>query len=157
MRVLNVQVIEAIHPTRRLLIAVIAAISSGCAVSSGITEGKNPQVRNQWYALSKNQVYEIRINPEKGDIEIGPIHNWIINVREFDKGPVFPARITVGGGMSGHGHGLPTQPLVTAYGGNGDYLIEGIRFNMDGMWRLSFIIESHSGRDTVDFEIPVKY
>lgn len=36
--------------------------------------------------------------------------------------------------MSQHGHGLPTRPQVTQNLGNGDYLVEGTKFQMGGWW-----------------------
>jgi hypothetical protein len=63
------------------------------------------------------------------------------------------AAIIVDGGMPQHGHGLPTQPRVTKALGNGEYVIEGVRFNMGGWWELRLAIEGRSGRDTVTFNL----
>ena len=113
--------------------------------------------RQEWRANSVNELYAVAIGPETGKPLIGKMHRWIINVTTPEGEPVYPARISVGGGMEGHGHGLPTQPQVVAYGGNGDYLIDGVRFNMEGEWRLSFIIESETGSDRVDFDLIVEF
>lgn len=115
------------------------------------------QQQTEWKSVTSDELYEVSIAPENGRIEIGPLHNWVINVKAPDKGFVFPARIVVGGGMSAHGHGLPTQPQVTSYGGGGDYLVEGVRFNMAGAWKLVFVIEAESGRDIAEFVIDVDY
>jgi hypothetical protein len=63
------------------------------------------------------------------------------------------AVITVDGGMPQHGHGLPTQPRVTKALGNGEYVIEGIRFNMGGWWEFKLAIAGKEGTDTVTFNL----
>ena len=113
--------------------------------------------QTSWQSLSREGLYDVRRTPENGTVEIGPMRNWVLTLRNWQGEVLYPARITVGGGMAGHGHGLPTQPQVTAYGGEGDYLIEGVRFNMAGDWRLSFVIDSQAGRDRVDFEVAIDY
>ena len=63
------------------------------------------------------------------------------------------AVITVDGGMPQHGHGLPTQPRVTKALGDGEYVIEGVRFNMGGWWELRLAIAGKEGTDTVTFNL----
>lgn len=63
------------------------------------------------------------------------------------------AVITVDGGMPQHGHGLPTRPRVTKALGNGEYVIEGVRFNMGGWWELKLAIAGKEGTDTVTFNL----
>ncbi len=95
--------------------------------------------------------------PESDAVPIGEMHRWTVEVRTSEGEPVYPAQISIGGGMQSHGHGLPTQPRVIAYGGQGVYLIDGVRFTMEGEWRLSFVIASDYGRDRVDFDIVVEF
>ncbi len=63
------------------------------------------------------------------------------------------AAITIDGGMPQHGHGLPTQPRVTKALGNGQYVIEGVRFNMGGWWEFKLAIAGKAGTDTVTFNL----
>lgn len=63
------------------------------------------------------------------------------------------AVITVDGGMPQHGHGLPTQPRVTKALGRGEYVIEGVRFNMGGWWEFKLAIAGKEGADTVTFNL----
>lgn len=63
------------------------------------------------------------------------------------------AAITIDGGMPQHGHGLPTQPRVTKALGNGEYVIEGVRFNMGGWWEFKLAIAGKAGTDTVTFNL----
>ena len=63
------------------------------------------------------------------------------------------AVVAVDGGMPQHGHGLPTEPRVTEYLGEGHYRVAGVRFNMGGWWELKFAISAPPGDDTVVFNI----
>ena len=63
------------------------------------------------------------------------------------------ATILVDGGMPQHGHGLPTKPRVTRQMGNGDHLVEGMKFNMGGWWVVEFPIRASAGTDTLVFNL----
>jgi cytochrome c peroxidase len=104
----------------------------------------------RWSARSANDAYLVTAGPESGELKIGALQDWTVTIKSQSGDPVYPARITVGGGMAGHGHGLPTQPQVTAYGGAGDYRMEGVRLSMEGEWTLSFYIESSLGAERAD-------
>jgi hypothetical protein len=56
--------------------------------------------------------------------------------------------------MPQHGHGLPTKPRVTRALGNGDHLVEGMKFNMGGWWVVKFrVASSAAGADSVVFNL----
>jgi hypothetical protein len=55
--------------------------------------------------------------------------------------------------MPQHGHGLPTKPVVTRYAGNGDYVVDGMKFNMGGWWVVKFRVSSAAGIDSLVFNI----
>ena len=110
-----------------------------------------------WKAVSRNKLFYVTLYPKKGDVPIGKFHEWIILVHDSKGNPVYPVHIGVGGGMPGHGHGLPSQPVVTEYLGDGKYLIEGMKFSMVGDWILLLGIESNKSRDQVTIEIKVDY
>lgn len=169
-RVATTPVGNSVGPINWFAIAMVIGLAGGCAsapdtvddesIRVGVSEtdpNETVEPQTSWQAMSREGLYAVRITPESGAIEIGPIRNWVLNLRNWQGDAIYPARITVGGGMAGHGHGLPTQPLVTAYGGDGDYLVEGVRFSMAGDWRLSFLIDSQAGRDRVDFELSINY
>ena len=89
--------------------------------------------------------YVSRLDP----IAINRIHTWVLHVESRAGEPVTGARLEVSGTMPAHDHGLPTQPRVTRELGNGDYLLEGVRFHMHGAWEMSIIIEASGKRDVV--------
>jgi len=82
--------------------------------------------------LSNGGVYRVSYTPRRGPIVINQIHAWTIHVATLDNRPITDAAITVDGDMPQHGHGLPTRPQVTKHLGNGDYLVEGMKFQMGG-------------------------
>jgi hypothetical protein len=61
--------------------------------------------------------------------------------------------ISVDGDMPEHGHGLPTRPEVTRYLGNGDYLVEGMKFQMPGWWVMDFDVTVDGQSDQVHFNL----
>jgi hypothetical protein len=106
--------------------------------------------------LSNQGVYQVSYTPRRGPIVINQIHAWTIHVATPDGQPVTDAVITVDGDMPQHGHGLPTRPQVTKHLGNGDYLVEGMKFQMGGWWVVDFTIDAHGQRDTVRFNMILK-
>jgi hypothetical protein len=58
--------------------------------------------------------------------------------------------------MPEHGHGLPTQPEVTKGMGDGDYIVQGIKFSMPGWWVITFKVKAQDMDDTVTFNLVVQ-
>ena len=98
-------------------------------------------------------LYVAEIAPVEESVTVGPMHAWIVTVEDRDGAPVDGARLTIGGGMPQHGHGLPTSPQVTQEFGQGRYLVEGMKFNMPGWWELDLGIEGPAGPDAVTFNL----
>lgn len=86
-------------------------------------------------------------------VPINRIQNWTVHVETTDGHPVNNAEISVSGGMPQHGHGLPTRPRVTQHLGNGDYVVEGLKFHMTGQWEVRFNISSAGQRDSVTINL----
>ena len=65
------------------------------------------------------------------------------------------AAVKVDGGMPRHGHGLPTQPVVTHDFGDGRLEVDGVTFNMSGWWVVNVRIDTPTGPDqaTFNFEL----
>jgi hypothetical protein len=106
--------------------------------------------------LSNQGVYRVSYTPRRTPIAINQMHAWTIHVATADGRPVADAAIGVDGDMPQHGHGLPTQPQVTKQLGNGDYLVEGMKFQMGGWWVVDFTIDAAGQRDTVRFNMILK-
>jgi hypothetical protein len=106
--------------------------------------------------LTDNGLYRISFTSALDPIAINELHSWTLHVETADDQPVDDAQITVDGGMPAHGHGLPTQPQVTQNLGNGDYLLEGVRFQMPGAWVMRFDVAADGQSDGVTFELALR-
>jgi len=91
------------------------------------------------------------IAPDVEPVPINEMHAWVLHVETADGTAVTEAEIAIDGGMPEHGHGLPTSPQVTENLGNGDYLVEGIQFQMPGFWEVMFSIDDGGQQDMVIF------
>ncbi|MFK8016172.1 MAG: FixH family protein [Gammaproteobacteria bacterium] len=111
----------------------------------------------EWAAESDSGLYRLVIKPEAGATPIGAFHEWRVTVTDMQGAGVFPATIALTGGMPAHGHGLPTQPQVTDHLGDGQYRIEGMRFNMAGAWVLDFVVVGPAGRDSASFDLELAF
>jgi hypothetical protein len=102
---------------------------------------------------SEQGLYRIGYQSVLDPITINQLHSWTLHVETPDGQPVTDATIQVDGDMPQHGHGLPTRPQVTQNLGNGDYLVEGLKFHMHGWWIVEFDITSGGETDHVVFNL----
>jgi hypothetical protein len=106
------------------------------------------------HATDENKFF-IVMQPPSHLPAINQMHSWQIKVTSPTGTPVTHAQFTVDGGMPQHGHGLPTQPRVTRELTEGTYLLEGMKFSMNGWWEIKLAIRSPEGNDRVTFNIVV--
>jgi hypothetical protein len=99
--------------------------------------------------------FKIEIYSELSPLSINTIHSWHIRVVDRDDEILELEELNVFGGMPEHDHGLPTQPQVTRRLDNGDYLLEGVRFHMQGHWELQIEFQYAGVDDTaiIDFDL----
>ncbi len=90
-------------------------------------------------------------------LPVNQFHQWILTIKDANDKAVNNARIAISGGMPAHGHGLPTQPRVEKKIGDGQYLIAGMKFNMDGQWKLRFLIVQPTQKDMAELDVKVSY
>jgi len=97
---------------------------------------------------SQSGLFQVSYKSQQHPITINRMHSWVLHVETPDGLAVANADITMLGGMPEHDHGLPTSPRMTQYLGNGEYLIEGIRFHMNGSWEITITISAGGDRDS---------
>lgn len=119
---------------RKLLPALLLC----CSAAAG-TPATN--VENEHYRLH----YTSRMEP----IVINRIHSWVVHVENADGKALEGCALEIAGTMPAHDHGLPTRPRVTEELGNGDYLVEGMRFHMNGDWEVTVTIGGCGPRDSL--------
>ena len=135
-------------------LAIVYAISMGVMMSR---MGDAPSdLDYSTIRESDNGLYRVSYKASTGTIPVNQMHEWTLHVESADGTHVENATITVDGDMPQHGHGLPTSPRVTEYLGNGDYLVEGLKFQMGGWWLVDFTISSNGQTDAVHFNMMLK-
>ncbi|MBU0485831.1 MAG: FixH family protein [Proteobacteria bacterium] len=103
--------------------------------------------------LSENGNFIVSYISDLGEIPLNKIHSWQLRVESKDGVPVSGAVIKVEGLMPEHGHGFPTNPIVSAELESSSYLVEGLRFNMPGWWNITFEIKAGDTVDSVKFNL----
>ena len=103
--------------------------------------------------LSDKGVFHVSYVASTGTVPINQMHQWTLHIETADGQPVEDATISVDGDMPQHGHGLPTRPKVTKNLGNGDYLVDGMKFQMGGWWLMDFTIKANGQTDAVHFNM----
>jgi hypothetical protein len=102
---------------------------------------------------SDEGLFQATISSALDPIAINQMHDWTLHLETADGTPVKDAQISVQGGMPQHDHGLPTAPQVTENLGNGDYKVEGMRFQMTGWWEVTFDVQAGGESDSVTFNL----
>ena len=99
--------------------------------------------------------FTIEIYSELSPLSINTMHSWHIRVLDRDDEILELEELNVFGGMPEHDPGLPTQPQVTRRLETGDYLLEGVRFHMQGRWELQIEFQYAGVDDTaiIDFDL----
>ncbi len=105
--------------------------------------------------VSENGIYTVSYTPEITPVRINTIHSWRVKIADRDGNPVTGASIAIEGDMPEHGHGLPTEPEVVEELPGGEYLIDGMKFQMPGWWVVKLHVSSAEGMDTVTFQLDI--
>ena len=103
-------------------------------------------------SISEQSQFQVSYQSQSDPIPLNQIHPWILHIKDIAGQPVEDAIVTIDGGMPTHNHGLPTEPVATELG-NGDYLVEGIKFSMTGDWEMWFYIQTETVSDRVKFDL----
>ncbi|MBL0373490.1 FixH family protein [Rhizobium sp. KVB221] len=142
------------HLSRRAILFGMPAVFVATTTAAGLFSRSVPKKLD--LALKKQTLaglYSASIKPEHEPVVVGRMHAWVLTLADSSGKPIKKAAIGIKGGMPQHGHGLPTAPTVTRSFGDGRFLIEGIKFNMQGWWTINLSIDGSPGVDTVTFNI----
>ena len=97
--------------------------------------------------ISQQGIYRVSYHSKVEPIPLNRIHSWTLHLETANGIAVNDAQIAIYGGMPVHKHGFPTAPRVTQGSGNGNYLVEGLKFSMTGHWELWLNIRSGDQAD----------
>ena len=103
--------------------------------------------------LTQQGNFQVSINPELNPVPLNQIHSWILHLETPQGEVVNEAEVSIFGGMPAHDHGMPTSPQVSQVLGNGDYLIDGVQFQMPGHWIVTLNISANGNSDSVVFNL----
>lgn len=103
--------------------------------------------------VSASGLYRATILPQGDSIPKGKLQKWTLHLETATGAAVDSVTVAVDGGMPQHGHGLPSKPRVTRALGNGNHLVEGMKFTMGGWWEVRFRVDGAAGRDSVVFNV----
>lgn len=122
-----------------ILIITYLVLISFASSNENISESKFSSIDSNFHLSVKSKIDPIPLNQ---------IHQWVVHITNQNNEPVINATLTIDGGMPAHNHGLPTQPVATEIG-QGNYLIEGVKFSMTGNWELWLFITTETLSDKV--------
>ncbi len=134
-------------------VQLLGAMLYGMAVLVSAAPGTDKSAQTSGVTQSGN--YAVRMFPESGPPRVAEIQNWVLHVEAIDGSLFIPRQLVLSGGMPGHGHGLPTEPRISRYLGNGDYLVEGVKFNMPGTWQLIVGVTGPQGPEQAVLEVVI--
>jgi hypothetical protein len=134
-----------------VLSTCLVVVTLGCAAPK--RGSKDAERDYSTTRLSERGVYKVTFLSLADPVPVGKVHAWRLHVEDPKGSAVTNASITVDGAMPEHGHGLPTRPRVTQDLGSGDYLVEGLKFQMRGWWVVRFSVSAAGASDTVTFNL----
>jgi hypothetical protein len=140
----------SVYRSLRTLTLLAATLSLGACMMFAKPPGDLDYSRTR---TSTSGAYRATITPQGDSIPKGKLHRWTLHLETASGAPVDSAVIAIDGGMPQHGHGLPTKPRATRDLGNGDHLIEGMKFNMGGWWVVKFRVAASQGTDSLVFNL----
>ncbi len=143
---------------RRSLLFASALLAAGLLTACSADARMQPPQSPAEYATERDSAqgtFRVSYGTDAG-VPIGRLHAWTLRVQRPDGSPVPDAAIAVDGDMPQHLHGLPTRPRVGGHLGNGEYLVEGVKFQMGGWWVMDFDITAGGRTERVRFHLQLK-
>ncbi|WP_169737171.1 FixH family protein [Deinococcus pimensis] len=101
-------------------------------------------------------LFKASYRPSVTPIPVNRLHSWTLHLETPRGEPIEHALISVDGDMPQHGHGLPTHPVADTYLGHGDYLVEGLKYQMGGWWVMDYKVTFQNKTDTVRFNLMLR-
>lgn len=144
------------HRVRRGLPGLAAALAVASLAAGCMHAAKPANIDYASTRVSEQGRYKVSYTSDPTPVPVNKMHRWTLHVEGRDGRAVTDAAIEVDGDMPGHGHGLPTRPRVTRNLGNGDYLVEGMKFQMGGWWVMEVTVDAGGQSDTARFNLELQ-
>jgi len=133
----------------RIAMAITPWVMAGCLLPTNAFGAVAPTYH------AEGDFFHISATPEVESLDINRMHKWRITVTDRQGHAVSGASIEIEGGMPEHDHGLATNPRMTAERAPGEYLIEGMKFHMNGYWEIILSIRTPAASEVVKFDLTI--
>lgn len=139
--------------TRKLTKNLLSTLAlATCFVLSGCNAESAPSPWQKVMAGIEGK-YQGLLHCDKAP-QAGQFQQCQISFSTLQKTATALSTVQMEGGMPGHGHGLPTSPVLHLKD-TGTYQIEGLKYNMPGDWLLGFRVNGELGEDRIIFEFTI--
>jgi hypothetical protein len=141
-----------------LLLAGCDSGSDPALTAPGVSNSGEPGLETPVLSLearSEGGHYRIGARPAAPPVSLHEMHDWIVRIERMEGSSELPTTVLFDGGMPSHGHGFVTRPRVTQNLGDGEFLVEGVKFHMPGPWMLRITVKSHTGSDQVALPVTI--
>jgi hypothetical protein len=132
---------------------IIRALIIGALMAAWMINLSFAQPDNNLVTQTRPAGLSVAMSSQLVPLSINQMHNWIVTLTTEQGLPAEGASIQVQGGMPAHNHGLATNPQITDYLGDGQYLLQGMRFHMNGEWTIQLNIEFNNRRHIAEFNL----
>jgi hypothetical protein len=137
---------------RRSFLRVVPALAL-LGLTSACTHGAPGNLDLASERLTEQGAFRVSYKSDSTPVPVHRLHTWTVHVATADGRPVTDASLKVDGDMPGHGHGMPTRPRVTRSLGDGNYLVEGMKFQMGGWWVMEVTVDAGGRHDVAKFNL----
>ncbi len=107
------------------------------------------------FGVSNQKDYFAHVESLLIPIQLNQMHAWVFTLIDSAAKPISSANIEILGHMPGHVHGMPTSPKVVKEISPGRYLVEGMKFQMQGWWVIEFTISKNKKSDHFIFNLEI--
>ncbi|MGB1237439.1 MAG: hypothetical protein ACPG4U_04460 [Pseudomonadales bacterium] len=130
-----------------------------CTVLSICALGVAAEDQGKGYSVSQGG-YTLQLEPLQA-LQLNQLHSWRAVLSRETPSAQWPQlqreQLMLSGGMPAHGHGLPTQPKVSAIESRSEtelqFVIRGLKFQMWGNWVLGVQLPEMAQPLQVSFEL----
>ena len=133
---------------RVAFLTLIALMTLGCEQSNQSSENALHR-----FMITQSGLYHVVLEPAEDPIPLNKYHSWTLSITNPNGDPIKNATVHIAGGMPDHGHGLPSQPVVSSIQMGREYKVEGVLFNMPGRWQLQVLVNSGLGQDSAVLDL----
>lgn len=144
---------QKLHPLHRTCAGLLGLLLFAGGMACGTDERVDDGVHRGNSATSDNGDFKVSFATEPSAIRRGS-NAFEITLRDGADQPVTGAALKLQPYMPSHGHGSPTEAVVTE-SGEGVYRAADVVFDMPGLWWVTFHIRKGEAHDHAKFAFDI--